>query len=125
MNASFVFTLLAASLPVVLLGVLALWRREARRLAAAGAGAAARVREAAASLAASEARLEAALLAARTERELRERSEEQVRVLTDARARVEAELQRIHRTGQRTGIVEICLSAAGVQRGMRVLCVRA
>lgn len=39
--------------------------------------------------------------------------------------RVEAELQRIHRTGQRTGIVEICLSAAGVQRGMRVLCVRA
>ncbi len=40
-------------------------------------------------------------------------------------ARVEAELQRIHRTGQRTGIVEICLSAAGVQRGMRVLCVRA
>lgn len=27
--------------------------------------------------------------------------------------RVEAELQRIHRTGQRTGIVEICLSAAG------------
>ena len=39
--------------------------------------------------------------------------------------RVEAELQWIHRTGQRTGIVEICLSAAGVQRGMRVLCVRA
>ena len=39
--------------------------------------------------------------------------------------RVEAELQRIHRTGQRTGIVEICLAAAGVQRGMRVLCVRA
>ena len=39
--------------------------------------------------------------------------------------RVEAELQRIHRPGQRTGIVEICLSAAGVQRGMRVLCVRA
>ena len=39
--------------------------------------------------------------------------------------RIEAELQRIHRTGQRTGIVEICLSAAGVQRGMRVLCVRA
>jgi hypothetical protein len=39
--------------------------------------------------------------------------------------RVEAELQRLHRTGQRTGIVEICLSAAGVQRGMRVLCVRA
>ena len=31
--------------------------------------------------------------------------------------RVEAELQ--------TGIGEICLSAAGVQRGMRVLCVRA
>lgn len=39
--------------------------------------------------------------------------------------RVEAELQRIHRTGQRTGIVEICLSAGGEQRGMRVLCVRA
>lgn len=39
--------------------------------------------------------------------------------------RIEAELQRLHRTGQRTGIVEICLSAAGVQRGMRVLCVRA
>ena len=39
--------------------------------------------------------------------------------------RVEAELRRLHRTGQRTGIVEICLSAAGVQRGMRVLCVRA
>lgn len=37
----------------------------------------------------------------------------------------EAELRRLHRTGQRTGIVEICLSAAGVQRGMRVLCVRA
>lgn len=39
--------------------------------------------------------------------------------------RVEAELQRIHRTGQRTGIVEICLSAGGEQRGIRVLCVRA
>lgn len=39
--------------------------------------------------------------------------------------RVEAELRRLHRTGQRTGIVEICLSAVGAQRGMRVLCVRA
>ena len=39
--------------------------------------------------------------------------------------RGEADMQRIHRKGQRTGIVEICLSAAGVQRGMRVLCVRA
>lgn len=39
--------------------------------------------------------------------------------------RIEAELQRLHRTGQRTGIVEICLSAGGEQRGMRVLCVRA
>ena len=100
MNASFVFTLLAASLTVVLLVVLALWRREARRLAAAGAGAAAREREAAASLAASEARLEAALLAARTERELRERSEEQVRVLTDARARVEAELAAVRASSE-------------------------
>lgn len=26
---------------------------------------------------------------------------------------IEAELQRLHRTGQRTGIVEICLSAGG------------
>lgn len=39
--------------------------------------------------------------------------------------RIEAELQRLHRTGQRTGIVEICLSAGGEQRGIRVLCVRA
>jgi hypothetical protein len=39
--------------------------------------------------------------------------------------RVEAELRRLHRTGQRTGIVEICLSAGGEQRGIRVLCVRA
>ena len=39
--------------------------------------------------------------------------------------RVDAELQRNPRPGQRTGIVEIGLSAAGVQRGMRVLCVRA
>ena len=100
MNASLVFTLLAASLTVVLLVVLALWRREARRLAAAGAGAAAREREAAASLAASEARLEAALQAARTERELRERSEEQVRVLTDARARVEAELAAVRASSE-------------------------
>lgn len=39
--------------------------------------------------------------------------------------RIEAELQRLHRTGQRTGIVEICLSAGGEQHGIRVLCVRA
>lgn len=40
-------------------------------------------------------------------------------------ARVEAELQRLHRTGQRTGIVEMCLPTDGAQRGIRVLCVRA
>lgn len=39
--------------------------------------------------------------------------------------RVEAELRRLHRTGQRTGIVEMCLPTDGAQRGMRVLCVRA
>ncbi|CUQ83393.1 Uncharacterised protein [Alistipes finegoldii] len=40
-------------------------------------------------------------------------------------ARVEAELRRLHRTGQRTGIVEMCLPTDGAQRGIRVLCVRA
>ena len=39
--------------------------------------------------------------------------------------RVEAELRRLHRTGQRTGIVEMCLPTDGAQRGIRVLCVRA
>lgn len=39
--------------------------------------------------------------------------------------RIEAELQRLHRTGRRTGIVEICLSADGERREVRVLCVRA
>ena len=39
--------------------------------------------------------------------------------------RIEAELQRLHRTGQRTGIVEMCLPTDGAQRGIRVLCVRA
>ena len=39
--------------------------------------------------------------------------------------RVEAELQRIHRTGQNTGIVEICLPAAGVESGNRMACARA
>lgn len=38
--------------------------------------------------------------------------------------RVEAELRRLHRTGQRTGIVEMCLPTDGAQRGIRVLCVR-
>ena len=37
--------------------------------------------------------------------------------------RVEAELRRLHRTGQRTGIVEMCLPTDGAQRGIRVLCV--
>ena len=37
----------------------------------------------------------------------------------------EAELRRLHRTGQRTGIVEMCLPTDGAQRGIRVLCVRA
>ena len=39
--------------------------------------------------------------------------------------RIEAELRRLHRTGQRTGIVEMCLPTDGAQRGIRVLCVRA
>lgn len=39
--------------------------------------------------------------------------------------RIGAELQRLHRTGQRTAVLEVRLPADGEPRSIRVLCVRA
>ena len=87
------FIILLAAVPAVaLVLVLLLWQREVRRLRREGAEATERERDTAGRLMQAETRAAAAEQAAGAERELRTRSEEQLRTLTAEHGRTEAGL---------------------------------
>ena len=87
------FIILLAAVPAVaLVLVLLLWQREVRRLRREGAEATERERDTAGRLMQAETRAAAAEQAAGAERELRTRSEEQLRTLTAEHSRTESEL---------------------------------
>lgn len=94
MSPTLLLSFLACGLAALSILLLRLWRRDSQRHAAYRSESEARERDAAARLAAAEARLTAAAEAAGTAGETQRQQEERIRRLTEERMRSEAELRR-------------------------------
>ena len=100
MSPTLLLSFLACGLAALSILLLRLWRRDSQRHAAYRSESEARERDAAARLAAAEARLTAAAEAAETAGETQRQQEERIRRLTEERMRSEAELAALRASSE-------------------------